>query len=101
MRDREQPLDQGIPPVEVSFYVGVINFQVDRLLVDGGRVSVREQARIGISRLGIPVFPFLPRRTGNLVHLLAASSAAFGVVSHLFLLLDDSPNPISVAILND
>lgn len=47
MRDREQPLDQGIPPIEVSFYVGVINFQVDRLLVDGGRVSVREQACIG------------------------------------------------------
>ena len=47
MRDSEQPFDQGIPPIEVSFYVGVINFQVDRLLVDGGRVSVREQARIG------------------------------------------------------
>ena len=46
MRDREQPLDQGIPPIEVSFYIGVINFQVDRLLVDGGRVSVREQTRI-------------------------------------------------------
>jgi hypothetical protein len=47
MRDHEQPLDQWIPPVEVSFYIGVINFQVDRLLVEGGRVSVREQACIG------------------------------------------------------
>ena len=47
MREHEQPLDEGEPPVEVSFCVGVINFQVDRLLVDGGRVPVREQARIG------------------------------------------------------
>jgi len=47
MQDHEQPLDEGEPPVEVSFYVGVINFQVDRLLIDSGRVSVREQARKG------------------------------------------------------
>ena len=47
MRDREQPLDQGKPPIEVSFHVGVVDLQVDRLLFDGGRVSVCEQGRIG------------------------------------------------------
>lgn len=47
VRDRKQPLDQGIPSVEFGFRVGVIDFQVDRLLLVGGRVSVREQACIG------------------------------------------------------
>lgn len=37
MRNRQQPLDQGKPPIEVSFYVGVIDLQVDGLLVDDGR----------------------------------------------------------------
>src|SRR4030042_6651799 len=46
MRDHEKPFEKGHPPVEISFCVGVVYFQVGRLLVDGGRVSVREQTRI-------------------------------------------------------
>ncbi len=41
MRDREQPLDQGIPPIEVSFYVGVVDLQ-------GGQTALRRRTGIGL-----------------------------------------------------
>ena len=44
---REQPLDQGHPSIEISFHVRVVDLQVDRLLLDGGRVLVSEQSHVG------------------------------------------------------
>ena len=47
MRDRQQPFDQGHPPIEVILHIGVVDLQVDRLLFDGRRILVCEQDRVG------------------------------------------------------
>jgi hypothetical protein len=43
VRDREGPLHQGQPAVQVAFGVGIVDVEVDTLLLDGRGVVVGEQ----------------------------------------------------------
>jgi len=47
VRDREQPLDQRQPTVQVPLGVGVVDLQVNTLLLDRRGVPIREQRDIG------------------------------------------------------
>jgi hypothetical protein len=47
VRDRQKPFCQRQPAIEVLLDVGMVDFQVDGLLLDRGRVLVCEQGRIG------------------------------------------------------
>ena len=43
MRDGEQPLDQRQPAIQIVLDVGVVDLEVDRLLLDGRGILVGEQ----------------------------------------------------------
>ncbi len=47
MRDREQPLHQRQPAVQVAFDIGVVDLEVDALLLDRRGVLVGEQHEVG------------------------------------------------------
>jgi hypothetical protein len=55
VRQDEQPLDQGQPPVEVAWHVGVVQIEVNRLGFHCGRVGVGQQRGIGPDTGGEPV----------------------------------------------
>lgn len=47
VRDREQPLENRHPAIEIVFHVRIIDSQVHGLLFNGGGVLVREQSCVG------------------------------------------------------
>ena len=48
MRDRQEPLHEREPPIEVAFdIVGVVDVEVHTLLVDRRRIAVGEEGEVG------------------------------------------------------
>ncbi len=47
VRDRQEPLDQRQPPIQVAFHVRVVDLQVYGLLLDGRRILIRQQQEVG------------------------------------------------------
>jgi len=46
MGNRQEPFDQRQPPVQVLFNIGIIDFEMDRLLFVGGRVIIGHERNI-------------------------------------------------------
>jgi hypothetical protein len=55
VRDGQEPLHQGKPPVEIAGGVGIVVVKVNRLMIGGGGVPVIHEGDVGLHPIGEPL----------------------------------------------
>jgi hypothetical protein len=89
VRNREKPLDERQPPVEITADLRVVHVEMNRLLVNGRRISIGEQCQVGSCVAGVRLLHLkVPRKNAQRVRTISCWGVA---ATHG---RDDQPSPL-------